>query len=76
MSNDYLELSYHSIQCFANDGKLLIDELNELLTIALRDGVIDDDEKRVLNAIFDKLTLEELTPEMQAKIASIKAKHF
>jgi len=76
MSNDYLELSYHSIQCFANDGRLLIDELNELLAIALRDGVIDDDEKRVLNAIFDKLTSAELTQEMQAKIASIKAKHF
>ncbi len=76
MSNDYLELTYHSIQCFANDGKLLINELNDLLAIALRDGVVDDDEKRVLNSIFDKLTEEELTQTMQDKIADIKEKHF
>jgi len=76
MSNDYLELSFQSIQCFANDGKLLIDELDQLLSIALRDGVVDDDEKRVLNNIFSKLKDEELTDQMQKKIAEIKNTHF
>ncbi len=76
MSNDYLELTYQSIQCFANDGKLLPDELEELLSIALRDGVVDEDEKRVLNNIFGKLNSEELTQEMQEKISSIKNQYF
>lgn len=76
MSNDYLELSFQSIQCFTNDGKLLIDELDQLLSIALRDGVVDDDEKRVLNNIFSKLKDEELTDQMQKKIAEIKNTHF
>ncbi|MGH1439333.1 MAG: hypothetical protein ACRBBR_04400 [Cellvibrionaceae bacterium] len=76
MSNDYLELSFQSIQCFANDGKLLIDELDQLLFIALRDGVVDDDEKRVLNNIFSKLNDEELTDEMQKKITEIKNTYF
>jgi len=76
MSSDYLELTYHSIQCFANDGKLLVDELDGLIDIALRDGVVDEDEKRVLNNIFSKLNSEDLTVEMGSKIAAIKKKHL
>lgn len=76
MSNDYLELTYQSIQCFANDGKLLVDELDQLLTIALKDGVVDDDEKRVLGNIFKRLNAEELTDEMQDKIDTIKKSYF
>ena len=75
MSNDYIELSYRSIQCFTNDGQLDADELEKLLSIALRDGVVDDDEKRVLNNIISKLNPEELTPEMKQKIAEIKENH-
>lgn len=75
MSNDYIELSYRSIQCFTNDGQLDANELEKLLSIALRDGVVDDDEKRVLNNIISKLNPEELTPEMKQKIAEIKENH-
>ena len=76
MSNDYLELSYKSIQCFSNDGKLLVDELDQLMTIALRDGVVDEDEKRILKNIFNRLNSDELTTEMQAKISEIKNNCF
>ena len=75
MSNDYLELTYQSISCFANDGKLLPDELDKLTTIVLRDGVVDENEKRVLNNIFGRLKPEELTPQMLERIATIKAKY-
>jgi len=76
MSNDYLELSFQSIQCFTNDGKLLVDELDQLLAIALRDGMVDEDEKRVLSNIFSKLNENELTQEMQERIEEIKNIHF
>lgn len=69
---DYLEMAYHSIVCFANDGTLQVSELNEIMTIALRDGVVDDNEKRVLRSIFAKLNPSELTPEMVARIAQIR----
>ncbi len=65
-------LSYKSIQCFANDGRLLVDELDELLSIALRDGVVDEDEQRVLNNIIDRLNPDELTTDMLDKIAEVK----
>jgi len=74
-SRDYLELAYKSIQCFSNDGKLLLPELDQLLAIALKDGVVDANEKRVLGGIFSRLTLSELTPAMQQRIAQIRSAH-
>lgn len=75
MSNeprDYLEMTFRSIQCFSNDGQFRPDELEELLQIALRDGKIDDNEKRVLQNIFSRLTPEELTPEMKEKMEAVR----
>ncbi|TVZ39702.1 hypothetical protein P886_4109 [Alteromonadaceae bacterium 2753L.S.0a.02] len=63
-SRDYLELSFRSINCFANDGRLDADELRELLAIAKRDGNIDDNEKRVLAAIMAKVREEEIDKEL------------
>jgi len=71
-SRDYLEMAFRSIECFADDGKLKVDELKQLVDIALRDGVVDANEKRVLRNIFSKLTPAELTPEMTQAIAAIR----
>lgn len=72
-SRDYLELSFRSIECFADDGKLDANELHKLLDIALRDGVVDDNEKRVLNNIIDKITPEELDKDMLRMLKQVKA---
>jgi len=69
---DYLEMSYRSIQCFANDGTLRVPELNELVAIAMRDGVVDENEKRVLVAIIKRLNPSELTTEMLDRIAQLR----
>ncbi len=73
--SDYLELAYRSIQCFANDGKLVVSELDQLITIALRDGVMDEDEKRILRSILSRLKLVDLTPEMKARIDQLRSLH-
>lgn len=74
-SRDYLEMAYHSIQCFSNDGKLLLPELEQILSIALKDGTVDANEKRVLASIFGRLTPAELTPAMQQRIGQIRRQH-
>ncbi|HED32628.1 MAG TPA: hypothetical protein ENJ08_00230 [Gammaproteobacteria bacterium] len=74
-NRDYLDLTFKSIECFSNDGKLLIDELKELMQLALKDAVVDDNEKRVLNNIFNRLTPEELTVEMIQEIDKIRSTH-
>ena len=43
-SRDYLEMSFRSIQCFSNDGKLDAFELDKIVEIAEKDGVIDQNE--------------------------------
>jgi hypothetical protein len=74
-NRDYLEMAYHSIQCFSNDGKLLLPELEQILSIALKDGSVDANEQRVLASIFSRLTPSELTPAMQQRIAQIRSQH-
>ena len=71
-NRDYLELTFRSINCFADDGKLDADELEGLLQIAKRDGVIDDNEKRVLARILSKIREEEIDPKLAEKIAEIE----
>lgn len=69
---DYLEITFRSIQCFADDGKLDINELDSLVDIALKNGVIDDNEKRVLRNIIARLEDIDLTSEMRSKIQDLR----
>lgn len=69
---DYLEMTTHSIMAFANDGILDLNEFNELIEIALRDNVVDENEKRVLGNIIERLTPEELHPEMKQRIQEVR----
>ncbi len=70
-ARDYLEMSYHSIQCFTNDGKLDADELGKIVAIAERDGVIDPNEIRVLTSIISKIKPHEVDAAMQQRLAEI-----
>jgi hypothetical protein len=71
---DYLEMSFRSIQCFANDGRLDVQELGALLDIAERDGAIDDNEIRVLKKIISQIKPEEIDQPMRDKLAEVVKK--
>ena len=71
---DYLEMSFRSIQCFADDGRLDVEELGQLLDIAERDGAIDENEIRVLKKIIAQIKPEEVDQAMRDKIAEIAKK--
>ena len=70
-SRDYLEMSFHSINCFADDGTLKSDELREILAIAKRDGVVDENERRVLQNIISRLSPSEIDNEMKIVLQEI-----
>lgn len=70
-SRDYLEMSFKSIQAFSDDGRLKAEELKEIVDIALRDGVIDQNEIRVLRAIIRRIQPHEVDAAMQAKLEQI-----
>ncbi|PKM30414.1 MAG: hypothetical protein CVV08_16475 [Gammaproteobacteria bacterium HGW-Gammaproteobacteria-12] len=71
---DYLEMTFRSIQCFSNDGRLDAQELKALLEIAERDGVIDDNEVRVLRKIMAQVRPEEIDSALRDKIAIVEKK--
>jgi hypothetical protein len=68
-SRDYLELGYASIQCFADDGRLDAVELRKLVDIAMRDGMIDQNEVRVLRNIVSRIRPDEVDETMRAELA-------
>jgi len=74
-SNDYLEMSFRSINCFANDGKLDVNELNEIVSVALRDGVVDENEKRVLGKIISRLNAKELQGELEQRVNQLRKEY-
>lgn len=73
--SSYLELAYSSIRIFANDGKLDLTELNFLLGLALKDGQVDDDEKRVLRRIFEQAEEAGVDPIVAGRIRAARRKH-
>lgn len=73
-SRDYLEMSFRSIECFANDGKLDAEELGRILDIAEKDGQIDQNEIRVLNNIISKIEPHEVDAAMQSKLDELSKK--
>ncbi len=73
-SRDYLEMTFRSIECFSNDGKLDAQGLGSILEIAERDGNIDNNEMRVLRNIISKVKPGEVDEEMKAMMQKISDK--
>ena len=74
-NNDHLEIAFTSMEFFQNDGKLIESEFNQLLDIALRDGSINDDEKRILNSVLSRVKESEIDASYAARIAQVREKY-
>ena len=70
-----MEIAISSIKVFADDGTMDMEELNFLMGLALRDNVIDEDEKRVLGSIFDKCPKGSVSIKVYERIRVIREKH-
>lgn len=73
-SRDYLEMSFRSIECFMDDGKIDAIELGKILEIAEQDGNIDGNEVRVLRGIISRIKPQEVDPAMRIKLQEISEK--
>ena len=72
----YTEIAWNAIKVFADDGTIDEGELNFLLGLALRDKIIDEDEKRVLRAIFDRAESSSSLPaKVRERINSVRKQH-
>ena len=73
-SKDYLEMAFRSIKCFDSEGKLDNKELNNIISIAERDGVIDQNEIRVLQKIISKIKTEEIDDTSRRRLKLLAKK--
>lgn len=71
----HLVIALASIQVFTNDGTLDVAELQNLLDLALRDKIVDEDEKRVLGNIFKQAELGTLDAEVKRRIDEARELH-
>ena len=61
-------MGYAFLVVFANDDTIEERELEMLKKIALEDGVIDEDEKRILKRIFSRVTKEQVADAVWSEI--------
>ena len=73
-ANDHIQMALKSVEGFANGGKLDAKELDEIIKIAERDGVIDQDEIRVFRSIVSRIDPSEVDDAMRAKLSEILEK--
>ncbi|QDH68812.1 hypothetical protein [Marilutibacter alkalisoli] len=73
--HSHLEIALASIRVFADDGQLDVAELNGLLDLALRDHVIDPDERRVLGNILVQAEKGPVAPEVARRIGEVRRRH-
>lgn len=73
--HSHIEIAYSSIRVFSNDGQLDLGELNFLLGLALRDAVVDEDEKRVLRSVFAQAEQGRLSDVVKARIGEARRQH-
>ncbi len=71
----HIEIAYSSIRVFSDNGQLDLGELNFLLGLALRDSIIDADEKRVLQKVFSQAEQGKLAPLVKDRIAEARRQH-
>ncbi len=69
----HTEITLESIKVFANDGKLDATEFDRLIELALRDQIIDDDERRVLFKILVQAEGAGIDAATRARIDQVRA---
>ena len=69
------ELAYASFAVFADDGTLDLGELDFILGLALRDGIITDGEKEVLRGVFNRVLEPDVSAEVWRRIQSVRQQH-
>lgn len=69
---DHLQLALAAIPAFSDDGRLSLEELEQLLALALRDEVIDEDERRVLANVLDRAERDGVDPNVFERIRQVR----
>jgi len=70
----HLDLALSSMEIF-EDGIIGEGELDRLFALALEDGVVSDEEKRVLARIFDQVNQQNSSERVRRRIRMFRREH-
>ena len=65
------DLTMAAIRAFQHEGGISLEDIEELLAIALEDSVMDPKEKKALHQVFHFCREEDVTPEVWVKIQEV-----
>jgi uncharacterized membrane protein YebE (DUF533 family) len=68
-------MNYSFLVALADDGVIDEGELAFIKRLALQDGILDDQEKEVLDRIFAKLDHAALSPAVRTEIENFRKEH-
>ncbi len=68
----HVKMIMASIKSFAKDGKYSIEELERIMVIALEDGEVNGDEKRVLGDILTKASSTPFDDQVKPYIEALR----
>ncbi|NNM01702.1 MAG: TerB family tellurite resistance protein [Gammaproteobacteria bacterium] len=66
---------YSFLVVFANDGTIDAEELAMMERLALEDGIVDDDERQVLQRIFSRLDPDSIDQEVREEIERFRSRY-
>ena len=67
-SSDWQEMKRKAFEAFANDGRMDVAELEQIVQIGCADGEFDEQEKAVLINVISSLTRADMNDAMWAKV--------
>jgi hypothetical protein len=68
-------MQYSFLHVFANDATIDAHELQMLERLALEDGDVDDHERSILARVFNRVTAQDVAPDVWEEIVRFKARH-
>jgi tellurite resistance protein len=68
-------LNYSFLVALADDGIIDDGELAYIKSLAMADGMLDEQEKRTLKRVFSLVDESKLTPEAQKELQEFRSRH-
>ena len=68
-------MQYSFLSALADDGTIDADELAFIKQLALRDGLVDVDEREVLATLFSRLSPDAVDPDVWVEIEAFMKAH-
>ena len=70
-SSNWQRMKQHAFDAFKANGRLDVDELEQIVEMGCSNGQFDEDEKTVLINIITNMTRADLDDAMWAKVAEL-----